>query len=173
MRGLMRRFALLFFLLTSLVTPALAAELETRFGPIEYDRPEQLPAYAKALEPYLRPAVNFRTPEMDEILARHEYIFESVGKKLGIKVDKLKTRVRLVDTLGELRAEYRRLVPESDKKVTGFYVHATHTIWYALERLDFDLAHHETAHAVLGAYFLRPIPAEIDEMVARGVERRP
>ena len=158
-------------LLLCLPSPSISARLETRFGPILYDTDEQLVDYVRCLHPYVPPVLNYSKPSQDEIVARHEYIFETICDKLDIKLNGLKTSVRIVSSLEKLRAEYRRLVPGSTKKVSAFYSKRHKTIWYALENLNHDIALHETAHAVLDHYFIRTIPAGVDEIVAEKVER--
>ena len=164
-------FYLVIGLLLCFPSLAFAARLETRFGPILYDSTEQLREYGRCLYPFLPRALNFTDPTQEEIVSRHEYIFETICDRLGIRLNGQKTAVQLVDSVDELRAEYHRLVPDSRKTVKAFYSHQDKTIWYALNRLDHDVALHETAHAILDHYFFRPIPAGIDESVAEMVER--
>lgn len=162
-------FIVVIFLLLCLPAPSISARVETKFGPILYDTNEQLIDYGRSLRPAILPAFNFPKPSLDVIVGRHEHIFETVCEKLDINLNGLKTSVRIVTSLKELRAEYKRLVPDSGKAVTAFYSHRDKTIWYALERMSRDVALHETAHAVLDHYFIRPIPAGVDEFVAEKV----
>jgi len=163
-------FSIAIYLLLCLPEPSISEHLETRFGPILYDTNEQIMEYGRSIRPLLSPAYRSKPP-LDVIVSRHEYVFESVCEKLGIKLNDLKTIVRIVSSLKELRAEYKRLVPDGDMSVTAFYSHADKTIWYAQESLSRKLVIHETAHAVLDHYFIQPIPAGVDEIIAETLEK--
>ena len=164
-------FGMAILLLLLLPLASTAAQLETRFGPILYDTNEQLIDYGRSLNPVFRLGLTVAKPSIDEVVARHEYIFETACDRLDINLNGMKTAVRIVTSLKELRAEYQRLVPDSVKIVNAFYSHRDKTIWYAQERLSRGLALHETAHAILDHYFIRPIPAGVDELVAEMVQR--
>jgi len=163
-------FSIAICLLLCLPALSTSARLETRYGPILYDTNEQIIDYGRSIRPLLSPAYRYALP-LDVIVSRHEYLFETVADKLDIKLNGLKISVRLVTSLEELRDKYKRLVPDGNMSVTAFYGHADKTIWYAVESLNRELVLHETAHAVLHHYFIQSIPAKVDEIIARTVER--
>jgi len=158
------------FILLCLPAISISARLETSFGPILYETDEQIVEYGRSIRPLLSPAYRSEPP-LEVIASRHEYLFETVCDKLDIKLNDVKTIVRIVTSLNELRDEYKRLVPDGDMSLTAFYSHADKTIWYAQESLSRELVLHETAHAVLDHYFIRPIPAKVDEIIAETLER--
>lgn len=158
-------------LLMCFPSDARSARIETRFGPIFFETKDQVISYGRSLRPLLSPAYRTIPIPADFIISRHESIFETVCEKLDIKLQNLKTSVRIVASLKELREEYKRLVPDSDMPVIAFYSHNDKTIWYAQESLSRELILHETAHAVLDHYFVQPIPAKIDEIIAEKLEQ--
>ena len=159
------------FLLLIFPGSANSGQLETKFGPILYESNKQLRDYGQSLVPKNTPEHHLHTLTHATIISRHESIFEDVCAKLDIMLNGIKTTIRIVDSLEQLRVEYNRYVPHSEKAVTSFYSHQDKTIWYATERLSYGLILHETAHAVMDHYFIRPIPAGVDELVSEMLEQ--
>ena len=153
------KFHLTIFLLLILPSASVCAQLETKFGPVLYETNEQIIDYERSLGPKDNPDSHRTNPSLETIISRHENLFEEVCAKLDIYLNDIKTTVRIVASLDQLRAEYKRYVPNSDKAVTAFYSHQDKTIWYSQERLSYGIILHETAHAVMDHYFIRPIPA--------------
>ena len=161
------KFQLIIFFLLILPGTSFCAQLETRFGPVIYETQEQIIDYERSLGPRSQR----KSPTLETIIDRHESLFEVVCKKLDIYLKNSKTTVRIVTSLEQLRAEYKRYVPGSNKAVTAFYSHQDKTIWYSQERLSYGIVLHETAHAVMDHYFIRPIPAGVDELVSEMLEQ--
>ena len=82
----------------------------------------------------------------------------------------LKRKIRIVGSVEQLHVKYKRYVPNSLKTVTSFYSHVDKTIWYTPERLSYGIILHETAHAVMDHYFIRPIPPGVDELISEMLE---
>jgi hypothetical protein len=165
------KFHLTIFLLLILPSASVCAQLETKFGPVLYETNEQIIDYERSLGPKDNPDSHRTNPSLETIISRHENLFEEVCAKLDIYLNDIKTTVRIVASLDQLRAEYKRYVPNSDKAVTAFYSHQDKTIWYSQERLSYGIILHETAHAVMDHYFIRPIPAGVDELVSEMLEQ--
>ena len=165
------KFHLTIFLLLILPSASVCAQLETKFGPVLYETNEQIIDYERSLGPKDNPDSHRTNPSLETIISRHENLFEEVCAKLDIYLNDIKTTVRIVASLDQLRAEYKRYVPNSDKAVTAFYSHQDKTIWYSQERLSYGIILHETAHAVMDHYFIRPIPAGVDEFVSEMLEQ--
>ena len=165
------KFHLTIFLLLILPSASVCAQLETKFGPVLYETNEQIIDYERSLGPKDNPDSHRTNPSLETIISRHENLFEEVCAKLDIYLNDIKTTVRIVASLDQLRAEYKRYVPNSDKAVTAFYSHQNKTIWYSQERLSYGIILHETAHAVMDHYFIRPIPAGVDELVSEMLEQ--
>jgi hypothetical protein len=165
------KFHLTIFLLLFLPSASVCAQLETKFGPVLYETNEQIIDYERSLGPKDNPESHRTNPSLETIISRHENLFEEVCAKLDIYLNDIKTTVRIVASLDQLRAEYKRYVPNSDKAVTAFYSHQDKTIWYSQERLSYGIILHETAHAVMDHYFIRPIPAGVDELVSEMLEQ--
>jgi hypothetical protein len=165
------KFHLTIFLLLILPSASFCAQLETKFGPVLYETNEQIIDYERSLGPKDNPDSHRTTPSLETIISRHENLFEEVCAKLDIYLNDIKTTVRIVASLDQLRAEYKRYVPNSDKAVTAFYSHQDKTIWYSQERLSYGIILHETAHAVMDHYFIRPIPAGVDELISEMLEQ--
>ena len=165
------KFHLTIFLLLILPSASVCAQLETKFGPVLYETNEQIIDYERSLGPKDNPDSHRTNPSLETIISRHEKLFEEVCTKLDIHLNDIKTTVRIVASLDQLRAEYKRYVPNSDKAVTAFYSHQDKTIWYSQERLSYGIILHETAHAVMDHYFIRPIPAGVDELVSEMLEQ--
>ncbi len=165
------KFHLTIFLLLFLPSASVCAQLETKFGPVLYETNEQIIDYERSLGPKENPESHRTNPSLETIISRHENLFEEVCAKLDIYLNDIKTTVRIVASLDQLRAEYKQYVPNSDKAVTAFYSHQDKTIWYSQERLSYGIILHETAHAVMDHYFIRPIPAGVDELVSEMLEQ--
>jgi hypothetical protein len=165
------KFHLTIFLLLFLPSASVCAQLETKFGPVLYETNEQIIDYERSLGPKDNPESHRTNPSLETIISRHENLFEEVCAKLDIYLNDIKTTVRIVASLDQLRAEYKQYVPNSDKAVTAFYSHQDKTIWYSQERLSYGIILHETAHAVMDHYFIRPIPAGVDELVSEMLEQ--
>jgi len=165
------KFHLTIFLLLILPSASVCAQLETKFGPVLYETNEQIIDYERSLGPKDNSDSHRINPSLETIISRHENLFEEVCAKLDIYLNDIKTTVRIVASLDQLRAEYKRYVPNSDKAVTAFYSHQNKTIWYSQERLSYGIILHETAHAVMDHYFIRPIPAGVDELVSEMLEQ--
>ena len=165
------KFHLTIFLLLILPSASVCAQLETKFGPVLYETNEQIIDYERSLGPKDNPDSHRTNPSLETIISRHENLFEEVCAKLDIYLNDIKTTVRIVASLDQLRAEYKQYVPNSDKAVTAFYSHQDKTIWYSQERLSYGIILHETAHAVMDHYFIRPIPAGVDELVSEMLEQ--
>ena len=165
------KFHLTIFLLLFLPSASVCAQLETKFGPVLYETNEQIIDYERSLGPKDNPDSHRTNPSLETIISRHENLFEEVCAKLDIYLNDIKTTVRIVASLDQLRAEYKQYVPNSDKAVTAFYSHQDKTIWYSQERLSYGIILHETAHAVMDHYFIRPIPAGVDELVSEMLEQ--
>lgn len=160
-----------FFLLLILPATSICGQLETKFGPILYETDEQIFDYGQSLAPEDQTERHPRPLKLKEIISRHETIFEYVCTKLDINLNGSKTTVRIIESLEQLRVEYNRYVPHSKKAVTSFYSHADKTIWYSPERLTHGIILHETAHAVMDHYFIRPIPVGVDELISEMLEQ--
>jgi hypothetical protein len=165
------KFHLTIFLLLILPSASICAQLDTKFGPILYETNEQIIDYERSLGPKDNRDSHRTNPSLETIISRHENLFEEVCAKLDIYLNDIKTTVRIVASLDKLRAEYKRYVPNGDKAVTAFYSHQDKTIWYSQERLSYGIILHETAHAVMDHYFIRPIPAGVDELVSEMLEQ--
>jgi hypothetical protein len=150
---------------------AICGQLETKFGPILFETNEQIIDYGQSLVPKEYPELHLRPLTLEAIISRHEKIFTEVCAKLDINLNGIKTKIRIVDSLEQLHVEYKRYVPHSEKSVTSFYSHRDKTIWYSPERLSHGIILHETAHAIMDHYFIRPIPAGVDELVSEMLEQ--
>ena len=150
---------------------SICGQVETKFGPILYETNKQIIDYGQSLLPKGHPERHLRSLTLGAIISRHERLFAEVCEKLDIHLNGIKTKVRLVDSLEQLHVEYKRYVPYSEKSVTSFYSHPDKTIWYSPERLSYGIILHETAHAVMDHYFIRPIPSGVDEFVSEMLEQ--
>ena len=115
------KFHLTIFLLLILPSASVCAQLETKFGPVLYETNEQIIDYERSLGPKDNPVSHRTNPSLETIISRHENLFEEVCAKLDIYLNDIKTTVRIVASLDQLRAEYKRYVPNGDKAVTAFY----------------------------------------------------
>ena len=165
------KFQLIIFFLLILPGTSFCAQLETRFGPVIYETQEQIIDYERSLGPRDNADSQRTSQTLETIISRNESLFVVVCEKLDIYLKNSKTTVRIVTSLEQLRAEYKRYVPGSNKAVTAFYSHQDKTIWYSQERLSYGIVLHETAHAVMDHYFIRPIPAGVDELVSEMLEQ--
>ena len=118
-----------------------------------YETNEQSIDYERSLGPKDNPGFHRTNPSLETIISRHENLFEEVCAKLDIYLNDIKTTVRIVASLDQLRAEYKRYVPNGGKAVTAFYSHQDKAIWYSQERLNYGIILHETAHAIMYHYF--------------------
>ena len=150
---------------------SICGQLETKFGPILFETNEQVIDYGRGLVPKGNPELHLLPLSFEAIIYRHEKIFAEVCAKLDINLNGIKTKIRIVDSLEQLHIEYKRYVPHSEKAVTSFYSHPDKTIWYTPERLSYGIILHETAHAVMDHYFIRPIPSGVDELVSEMLEQ--
>lgn len=150
---------------------SICGQLETKFGPILFETNEQITDYGRSLVPKGRPELHLRPLTFEAIIYRHEKIFAEVCTKLDIHLNGIKTTIRIFDSLEQLHVEYKRYVPNSDKTVNAFYSHLDKTIFYTPERLSYGIILHETAHAVMDHYFIRPIPSGVDELVSEMLEQ--
>lgn len=155
-------------LIALLSTPSVAATLETEVGPIIYQSDKDLIEYGRKIRSIFSPTAF--VPSKATIAARHEFIFAAVCKELDIVLNDAKTFTRIVKTKAELQKVYDAIPPGTGHKVNAFYHHPEKTIWLALESLTPAIAAHEIGHAVMDHYFIRQVPAGIDEMVAEDLE---
>jgi hypothetical protein len=162
----------LVLLLLAWSIPAHGFELQSRFATIEYQHPEDLGRYNKALRNSFGLGFgggNSLSIESETLKRLDDYAVR-VQSILDMHPPGFRYHVRLLADKREVNNQYQTEY-QSKPGFIAYFSPKSDTIYLSLNDLEKTVLVHELAHAVIHHYFNKAPPVKIHELLAQYVER--
>jgi hypothetical protein len=174
--GIISLIALLVFI--SLPLEAFPAErplsktYQTRYSTVRYSRDAELTEFGIKILMFDEPLYKYAEKDILTVAVRDnvDAIVDRVKTLLDMNPRDLRFTIRIYPAHSDIKAMYLEH-GMLGKAPYAFYSHNERTIYVSLEMLTPGMLAHETAHAVMNSYFAVPPPADMQEVLARYVDR--
>lgn len=152
--------------------PALALELETRYGTVSYEREELLKRFNEEIRlgslSYLMKSRSSLTLA-DEVRNKVEVVINKVQTVLEMFPPSMKIKIVLLPSDGEVAKIYRSKYHRHADYI-AFYSPREKTVYLSVRDVTLHVLAHEAAHAVIDHYFGISPSVKIHEVLSEYVE---